>query len=600
MGRILMVLTIVLLLLVTVLGWGLGPAMEQQFVPGVWIWDLSVGGMTAVEAAPHLEATLPLHQPNLVVLGPEGQRWSFSPADLGMAVDVRATLERAYAIGHTQSGADALVERLNIMMDGARLAPILAWDPKPAFLRLHAIAEELDRPAQDAQVRLEQGELVLVTGGVGRRMEVSATLEALLPHLYALDVAEVVPVMTEIAPEIVDDRAEQALGMANTILAEPLTLLVPDPQEGDPGPWVVPSNVLVRMLLVQVEVDKVWVGLDKTALGKFLEPVAMALHRVPVDATFQFEPETMALEPISPSVMGRDMDVAASIARINERIQIGEHFIPLIIDEIPPNRPDTTTAEDLGIRELVAVGESYFTGSSSARDRNIRLGASKFNGIIIEPGQTFSFNEYLGEVTSEEGYDESYVIIGDRTVPGVGGGICQVATTAFRAAYYAGYPIVERWPHAYRVNYYELGGFGPGFDATIYSPLVDLRFTNDSPHHLLIMTEVDAARSRLRFLFYSTQDGREVEQIGPEWGAPEPPGPPVYEFDPTMPAGIVRKVENARDGLQATLGRIVRDAEGNIIYQDTFVSHFVPWPARYQYGPDFVPPPDAEIVTPEP
>jgi len=271
-------------------------------------------------------------------------------------------------------------------------------------------------------------------------------------------------------------------------------------------------------------------------------------------------------------------------------------MVPLVINQIEPGIPDTLTAEDLGVRELVAAGASYFTGSLSARDNNIRLGASKFDGVVVAPGEVFSFNEHLGDVTPEAGYNESYVIIGNRTVPGVGGGLCQVATTAFRAAYLGGYPIVERWPHAYRVKYYELGGFDPGFDATVYSPFVDFRFKNDTPYHILVHTEIDVATSRLRFLFYSTATGRTVEQIGPEWGAPIPPGPSVYEYDETLPAGTVKKFESAHDGLSAVLGRVVKDGDGNVLYEDEFVSDFIPWPARYAFGPGYTPPAGAEVV----
>jgi vancomycin resistance protein YoaR len=599
MSRVLIVLTIVLLASVIVLGWSLGPGLDQRILPGVWVWDVHLGGMTQEEAASHLTTALSLHQPDFVILGPEGQRWAFSPADLGMAVDVEATLARAYAVGHTE-GRASLSDRLDVMMRGERLSPVLAWNPRPARSRLRDIAEQVDRPAQDARVRHDGMDLRLETGEVGRRMEVTATLALLRPHLHALDPTEVVPVFTQLPPQIGDDAAAQALGMARTILSEPLTLLVPDPQEEDPGPWTVPPDVMAGMLTVDIDAETVWVGLDEAELAQFLGPLAMALFRVPVNAKFRFEVDSLELVPTFPSRPGRELDVSASIERINARLQTGEHFVPLVLHEIPVTLPDTTTAEDLGIRELVAVGESYFTGSSSARDKNIRLGASKFNGVMVAPGETFSFNEHLGEVTLEEGYDESYVIIGNRTVPGVGGGICQVATTAFRAAFFGGYPIVERWPHAYRVRYYELGGYGPGFDATVYSPLVDFRFTNDTDHHLLIRTEVDAARARLRFLFYSTDIGREVEQVGPTWGEPIPPEQPVYEHNPDMPAGTAKLVERPRDGLTASLGRIVRDAEGTILYQDTFVSKFVPWPARYEYGPGYIPPDDAEVVTPEP
>jgi vancomycin resistance protein YoaR len=431
-------------------------------------------------------------------------------------------------------------------------------------------------------------------------MEITETLYALLPSMYALEQVEYVIPTTEFDPNITDDVAHRAVDLAETMLQDSLILMVADPETDDPGPWEYSRDILAQMLIVQFDEQNVWVGLDETQLTQILSPIAMALAREPVDATFNFDRATISMVPITPSITGRELDVGATVLRINEQLRAGENHVPLVIHTIPPEMPDTLTAADLGIKELIAVGESYFTGSSSARDRNIRLGASRFDGILIKPGQVFSFNEYLGEVTASAGYDESYVIIGDRTVPGVGGGICQVATTAFRAAYFAGYPIVERWPHAYRVGYYEIGGFGPGFDATIYSPIVDLKFENDTPHHVLIETEVDTASARLRFLFYSTDLSRKVEQIGPEWGNPIPAGPPIYEYDESQSAGTVRKLESAHNGLSATLGRIVRDADGNILSEDTFVSNFIPWPARYRYGPGFVPPENAKIITPEP
>lgn len=601
MSRLLIVLGVIELVVVLALGWMLGPALEARLVPGVWVWDSSLGGMTVEAAGRHLEAALPLHQSTIVLLGPDGQRWAFSPADLGMSLDADATLSEAYAVGHMSKGVGAFPERLSVMLDGRRLAPVLIWNADVAEHTLQPIAEELARQPMDAAVRLDGSTVRLVSGGLGRRVELSQTLASLVPYLHALEPVEMVVPVTELAPGISDEQAQRALSMAETILEAPLTLLLSDPREGDPGPWTVTPDVLAQMLVIRIEEEDLYVGLDENALAQFLGPIAMALYREPVDATFEFDVDTIQLVVTSPSEVGRELDIGASIARINELLDAGEHTVPLAITEIPPTKSDTLTAEDLGIRELVAVGESYFTGSSSARDSNIRLGASKFDGVVVAPGETFSFNEHLGEVTPEAGYDESYVIIGNRTVPGVGGGICQVATTAFRAAFDGGYPIVERWPHAYRVGYYEIGGFGPGFDATIYSPLVDFRFKNDTPHHILIHTEIDASRSRLRFLFYSTSDGRTVEQIGPEQGDPIPPGPPTYEYDDSMRSGSVVQIESAHDGLDVVLGRVVRDAEGNVLYRDEFVSNFIPWPARYRYGPGYIPPESADVVsTPEP
>ncbi len=603
MSRVLVVLGAVELIVIMAVGWLLGPAMDARIVPGVWVWDVSLGGMTLDEAGNHLPVDLPLHHRNVVLLGPEDQQWVFSPADLGMSINTEATLDAISAIGHHPDPMVRFRERFDTMMGGKRVAPVLSWDSEATVRAIASIAAELERSAQDAAVRLDGATVSLVAGDLGRRVEISETLEALIPHLQALEPVEIVVPVTDLAPGISDHYAQQALSIAEQILKAPLTLMVSDPREGDPGPWTVTPDVLARMLIIQLGTDSIEVGLDEAALAQFLGPLALALYREPVDATFRFEPSTIELVITSPSELGREVDVPASVALINESLKNGDHWVSLVVTEIEPAQPDTITAADLGVRELVAVGESYFTGSSSARDRNIRLSASKYDGVLIAPGETFSFNERLGEVTPEAGYDDSYIIMGDRTVLGVGGGICQVATTAFRAAYFGGYPITERWPHAYRVGYYELGGFGPGFDATIYAPILDFRFKNDTPHHILINTEIDAARARLRLMLYSTSDGRTVEQIGPEWGSQVPPGPPVYEYNASMAAGSVRELEKAIAGVTAVLERVVRDADGNVFIQDRFVSKFVPWPARYQYGPGYTPPENAQVIgapVPEP
>ncbi|MGC9399252.1 MAG: VanW family protein [Anaerolineae bacterium] len=574
----------------------LGPYLDRRVTPGVWLQETHLGGLTPEEAAPYVRTALPLDEPLVVLVGPEGERWTFTPRELGVEVQVAATLAQAYRPGHTRSGFQGVMERLQLMREGTRVAPVLVWARRTARARVETLAARLDVIPVDARVKVEGLTVRVEPGRMGRRVNVTQTLAALEPALHTLKPVELVLSVETLEPEITDAEAARAVDVAQSVLVEPLQLLLMHPRENDPGPWTLPPERLAQMLELHIHAGKVAVGLNEAELEAFLQPLATALHREPQNARFDFDPTTGTWTPIEEGTVGRVLDIPASIARINELLQTGQHHVPLVMKVIEPTYPVTVTAQELGIVEQLAVGESYFGGSSTARSHNIRLGASKFDGIIIGPGETFSFNEYLGDVTPEEGYDESYVIVGDRTIPGVGGGICQVATTAFRAAYYAGLEIVERWPHAYRVGYYELGGYGPGFDATIYSPLVDLRFVNDTDHHLLIETEVDSARSRLRFLFYGTSDGRRVEQIGPTWGEPQPPGPPIYEYDPEMPEGTVEKLESAHDGLHAVLERVVYDAEGNVMHEDRFVSNFIPWQARYRFGPGYTPPEGVEVV----
>ncbi|MCD4738179.1 MAG: VanW family protein [Anaerolineae bacterium] len=574
----------------------LGPYLEPRIIPGVWIWDDAVGGLTTV-AAPAA-----LTEPDLWItfLGPDGQHWTLAAEELGLSLAPAPTLVQAYQLGHTEEGVAALMARLALLHEGVVLPPVLAWDRAQAVAQLHALAAQIESVPQDADLRFENGELVLTAACTGRRLNVEAALTQLEPLLRLPGSREIALLVEELPPQTDDAEATQALDVAQRILTESLKLLLRNPHEGDPGPWTLSVDSLAQMLTIYVDAGQIEIGLDEVALQEFLLPLAKALHQEPLNARFHFDETTRQLTPVQASQIGRELDLPATVARINEQLRAGQHQVSLVLRETAPAYPATATAEELSIMELVAVGESYFGGSSSARDHNIRLGASQFDGIIIGPGETFSFNEFLGEVTLEEGYDESYVIVGDRTLLGVGGGICQVATTAFRVAFYSGCEIVERWPHAYRVGYYELGGYGPGFDATIYSPLLDFRFVNDYPTPLLIETAVQPATARLQFLFYGQADGREVEQIGPTWGEPEPPGPPVYEYDPELPVGTVEKLENSHAGLRAVLERVVRDAGGNIWHEDRFQSHFVPWVARYRYGPGFTPPPGAEIVGGEP
>ena len=160
--------------------------------------------------------------------------------------------------------------------------------------------------------------------------------------------------------------------------------------------------------------------------------------------------------------MGRSLDIEGSIKAINEAVARGEHSASLVINEAQPRVPATATGQELGITELVWAETSYFYGSSAARMQNIEAAAEQYHGVLVAPGETFSMGEHLGDVSLDNGFAEALIIYGGRTIKGVGGGVCQVSTTLFRAVFNAGFPVVERTPHAYRVSYYEETASGRG------------------------------------------------------------------------------------------------------------------------------------------
>lgn len=246
--------------------------------------------------------------------------------------------------------------------------------------------------------------------------------------------------------------------------------------------------------------------------------------------------------------------------------------------------PEITLASSngYGIEEEIAVGKSDYTHSIPGRIHNVILAASKFNGVLIPPGETLSFNKTIGDISALTGYQQAYIIKDGKTVLGDGGGVCQVSTTLFRAALKAGLPIVERYAHAYRVGYYE-NDMKPGFDATVFSPTVDLKIKNDTLAHILIETEVDEDQMLLYFRLYGKKDNRQVEIGEPALWDVVPPPEAKRQDDPTLKKGVTKQVDFPAWGSKASFTyKVTKD--NKVTIDDKFYSIYRPWAAVYLVG----------------
>ena len=197
-------------------------------------------------------------------------------------------------------------------------------------------------------------------------------------------------------------------------------------------------------------------------------------------------------------------------------------------------------------------------------------------------------------MTEENGVVEGLIIWGDRTAVGIGGGVCQVSTTVFRAAFFGGFPMVERWAHGYVVSWYG----EPGYDATIYEPQVDFKFRNDTSAHLLIQTEVDSQNGTLTFSFYGTRPDREVEVVEYTVQNVRDAPPPVYQEDSSLQPGEEKQVDWPKKGMDVSVTRVVKE-DGEVLREDTFVSRYQPWAAVYLVGPEKETPPEDDVETDE-
>jgi len=328
------------------------------------------------------------------------------------------------------------------------------------------------------------------------------------------------------------------------------------------------------------------VGVDENKIDLFINNIADQVDRPLVNATLSFE--SGKIVEFTAARDGQQLDRVLTKEQILQKLSVenisGENEIKI---SLPVNVTKAKIANEeinsLGIRELLSKGVSYFSGSIANRIYNINLGAKRLNGTLVKPGEVFSFNNAVGEVSAATGYKQAYVISSGRTILDDGGGICQVSTTVFRAALNAGLPITARTAHAYRVGYYEQRGFKPGLDATVWAPAVDFAFKNDTGYHVLVQTVVDAANAKLEVDIYGTSGGRKVEISDPQVTNQKPPLPNKYQDDPTLPKGTTKQVDFSAWGATSVFTRKVY--RGNeLITDDTFKSNYRPWQAVYLVG----------------
>ena len=327
-------------------------------------------------------------------------------------------------------------------------------------------------------------------------------------------------------------------------------------------------------------------SLNSQKIIDYVANVAQSFDRAPVDAAFRFDNgRVLEFRPSVPGVSLRQLELISQIEpSISTLADSSENKLSLTvpIDSLEPTIKNGD-ANDLGLRQLLGQGVSTFKHSAAIRNFNIEKGASIVNLILVPPGETFSFLKSLGEVTLETGFKKAYVIRQGKTELDVGGGICQVSTTLFRAMLNAGVDIIERKNHAYRVRYYE-EDMPPGYDATVFIPSPDLRFVNDTGHHLLIQNTYDSQNKKLTYEIYGTSDGRQVEITNyRKWDATPAP-PDVYIDDPTLPPGKIIQDEQRIPGLKTAFDwKVLRG--GEVLHQKTFQSNFVPWAAVFRRGP---------------
>jgi vancomycin resistance protein YoaR len=569
---------------------------RDRVILGVRVLGQSMSGLTRAEAKKFLqdrlgepEAILKRTGGEAIVLRDGNRSWRAWPWELGLRTDFGPVAESAILLGHRGSLPQNLVEQARCLLFGCDLGTEAQFDALVAQSYLSWLAPQVDRPPRDASVRIDGLRVVVTPAQNGRALDGATMVERMRQRVLGGNHDDIPLAFRETTPLITNVETAQAL--AESLLAAPLFLTF------NGRSWAIDQATLAGMVTIQSQQDadgklRLVTLLDHKQMVAQMKVIARDINQPARDARFRFNVDSGTLTPLVTSQSGQTLDPEAAAKQIEQQLLANTARVPGSAKELinarllalPVNVVKPTIAmEDaskFGIKELVSQGVSNFKGSTPGRIQNVRTATAQFDGVVVPPGGTFSFDQYLGEVVEANGYDDAYVIFQDRTVLGPGGGVCQVSTTVFRAAFWAGFPIVERWAHAYRVGYYEPP---VGFDATVFAPSVDLKFKNDTDAYLLIQPKLDTRTTTLTFNFYGTKPNRTVEMEDPITEKVIPHGPAIYTDDPTLKKGVTKQVDTAHDGMDVTVWRTIK-VNGQVAKKDKFFSRYDPWVARYQVG----------------
>lgn len=555
---------------------------QNRFYPGTSVAGVSLTGLTRQQAIAKITQTIAVRASHPIFYTYQNNNYNLDLSNK-YQLDLTAALDQAFRFGHQELFFPPPQLPAGISLSDNFSAP------------LQPLASQIYTPPIESQLKIDGQDISVTPSQTGLALDQAALSKQIIDYLdTGRQTTHLLPITTTY-PRLSYTSALAIKQTLDAIKLTPLKLVYNDTtftldlttlanlidyQSSTPSLITAKNSSLgfnIRTLTIdQNTLTDNKIALDPDKLSTYLATLAKSIDRPVQEPLFQFDGQKVT--EFKPPVIGQTLDRTKTAALITYALQ-SRDFTPI---DLPVNQqqPTNKLSNDLGITELIGSGQSDFSHSIENRIFNIKLAASRINGVLIPPGEEFSFVKYIGNIDAGSGYRQAYVIKEGRTVLDDGGGVCQVSTTVFRAALNTGLPITARTAHAYRVGYYE-NDSPPGLDATIYSPSVDLRFKNDTGHHILIQTQVSG--TKLFVNVYGTSDGRVATVSRPVILSQTPPLPEIRQDDPTLPRGTVKQVDWAAWGANVIFTRKVTK-NGQLIINDTFRSNYRPWQAVYLVG----------------
>ena len=534
---------------------------------GVRIDGIDVGGLEAKDARALLEGRAGALAGRPIVFVAAGHRFPVRPNELGVESDWKAAVDAAQRQG---DGFGPLrgFKRLDVDFFGADVTPPTTVLNGSLQYELNQIAKTVDRLPVDAAVVRRGLAIVVEPARTGLRIDRAAAAQLMVEELSSLDrTSAPVPLpLRTIQPHVRVRALTAVAAQARLALSAPVQLQL------GPTRWLVRPKRLAQLLELPSG-GHTALRIGGPAADRWLKQLGSRVEAPPHDATWAVSGPHVRLVPAKP---GLQLDVVASVqavlrAALRHRVRVAQ----LVVEE-EPAKLTTAQAEKMGINALVSDYTTIYGGIPN-RIHNVELVAHLVDDKLIAPGETFSFNKTTGDRNAAKGFLEAPVIVNGEVTTGLGGGVCQVSTTVFNAAFEAGLQITDRTNHALYISHYPQGR-----DATVDYPDVDLKFVNDTDHWLLLRTFVNP--SSLTVSLYGTPTGRKVVSTTSPL-VTRGKAPIKKTIDPTLKPGEKVIDDPGEPALSTSVTRDVYAADGKLLYHNVWYSSYRSSPELLRVGP---------------
>ncbi|WP_188901522.1 VanW family protein [Deinococcus aerophilus] len=537
---------------------------DDQLAPGFRVGGVDVGGLTRAQALAAVSGQT-LRAPQVTVVAGH-HRWTVEAGALGWHADAEASV----AAAERATAERTALQRLRglVGQEQPQNFPLVAAvDAAAAGRALATLTAGLVTPPTDARVYFDKVALryAVRADAPGQEFEVEAAARA-----YAA-----APATTLLRVTVQDRMAQVRAQDLQGHVAQGNALMRPfgATLAGTKRKGVLTALQVANLYWVRPE----GVVPDPAALKRAFGLLTETVDQPARNARFAARGDKLVGMP---EQAGRVTDRAAAYAAFKTAVFDASKTSVILASRVTTPTLTLKQLPDAGKLQLIHTGRSTYDHSSPERRTNVANAAARIDGTVVPVGGTFSFLENLGSITPENGFVGGLIISGGRTVDGLGGGVCQVSTTTFRALYGAGLPVVERNQHSYRVGYYEPQ---VGFEAAVYDPGLDLKMKNDTGGPLLIRTVNDDAHSTLEVQLWGLKPQRTVK-VSPAVILSRTAHPPAkYVVNEKMRPGTSRQVDWAQDGYKLYITRTIKDSSG--VRTDTVGTEYQPWQAVYEVGP---------------